>query len=212
MSKIRVVLTVSFLCLMPVLNVAAQKARAPVRDYFPLRVGDSWRYRSDEGEYEFTVKVLSEEKQPDGTIQYLVEKFIGVGVHTWYSKTRGWVLMHRDAYPTQEGLDVKYAPARQFLANPLVVGAKWTWRGKSVMGTDVVEINEIAGVEMVKIPAGTFRAMKIISKVTDGDVAMRKTYWYADGVGLIKSMSEAGATRYGWELVDYNFKKKSRGK
>jgi len=35
-------------------------------DYFPLRVGDSWKYRSttaDGKQSEFTIKVLSEEKE-----------------------------------------------------------------------------------------------------------------------------------------------------
>jgi hypothetical protein len=36
---------------------------------------------------------------------------------------------------------------------------------------------------------------------------MTKTYWYADGVGLVKSMTDSGQIKYGWELVAYSFKK-----
>jgi hypothetical protein len=39
---------------------------------------------------------------------------------------------------------------------------------------------------------------------------MTKRYWYAEGVGLVKSTTEAGQINYGSELVDYSFKKKAK--
>lgn len=209
MSKIRIALTLAFLFPILATNVAAQKSRAPARDYFPLRVGDSWTYRNSEGDSEFTVKVLSAEKQGDDTMRYLVEKHAGAQIHSWYSKLDGWVLMLEEAYVGQEGMKIKYEPARQYLKNPLVVNTKWSWKGKGIVGVDVAESHQVVGAEMVKVPAGRFRAMKIVSKVSDGGAAMTKTFWYADGVGLIKSQTEAGAIKYGSELVDYSFKKKS---
>jgi hypothetical protein len=44
--------------------------------------------------------------------------------------------------------------------------------------------------------------MKIVTKIGGGATPMTRTYWYADGVGLVKSMTEAGQTKYGWELAD----------
>jgi hypothetical protein len=49
--------------------------------------------------------------------------------------------------------------------------------------------------------------MKIVSQVTGAAHPMTKTYWYADGVGMVKTTTEAGPTKYGSELVDYSFKK-----
>ncbi|HEY0346591.1 MAG TPA: hypothetical protein VGC60_00430, partial [Pyrinomonadaceae bacterium] len=67
------------------------------QDYFPLRVGDSWKYRSttaDGKQSEFSVKVLSEEKEAGNTL-YLVETVSTFQpIHDWYSKPSGWVLMH----------------------------------------------------------------------------------------------------------------------
>jgi len=88
--------------------VMAQKPQEPPPDYFPLHVGDWWKYRSttaDGKQSDFTIKVLSDEKQSDGTNQYLVETLTTFQpIHDWYSKPTGWVLMHRIAYPKNEAL------------------------------------------------------------------------------------------------------------
>jgi hypothetical protein len=208
MKTIRLALTLVFLFPLLAAGVVAQnrKPATPVRDFFPLRVGDSWTYRQEETDTEYTVKVLSAEKQADGSTRYQLEKQAGAQIQSWYSKTDGWVLMHGETYVGQQ-LKSTYEPARRFLSNPLVAGEKWTWKGKTVTNIDVIEFNEVVGSETVKVPAGTFRAMKIISKVDDGGAAMTKTYWYADGVGLVKTTTEGGQIKYGWELKDYSFKK-----
>jgi hypothetical protein len=207
MSRIRLILALAFLSAVLPLSGAAQKRTVPVRDYFPLRVGDSWTYRNDEGNTEYTTKVISEEKQPDGIILYLLEQKVGLDIHSWYSKRNGAVLMHREAYPQQEGLDVKHDPARQILPERLVADTKWNWTGKSITGLDVSESSRVVGPELVKVAAGTFRAMKIVSKVSNGEAVMTKTYWYAPGVGLVKTLSESTQLQNGWELVSYSFKK-----
>ncbi|HYG79652.1 MAG TPA: hypothetical protein VD861_04655 [Pyrinomonadaceae bacterium] len=208
MIKARTLLASASLLLLLAALAVAQKSAAPARDYFPLRVGDSWTYRNDEDESEFTVKVLGEEKQSDGQAVYQVERLAGGRIHSWYARTPGWVLVLREANPEQEGIAVKHEPARQFLKNPLVAGAKWTWRGKGMTGADVLEINNVAGPEVVTTPAGRFRAMKVVSRVTDGDAAVTRTTWYAPGVGLVKTLTETPTLRYGWQLSDYSFKNK----
>ncbi|HWT01068.1 MAG TPA: hypothetical protein VN256_12545 [Pyrinomonadaceae bacterium] len=209
MIKARTLPASASLLLLLAALAAAQKSAAPARDYFPLRVGDSWTYRNDEDESEFTVKVLGEEKQPDGGVVYHVERLAGARIHSWYARTPGWVLLLREANPEQEGITVKHEPARQFLKNPLVAGTKWTWKGKGITGTDVLEINNVAGPEVVTTPAGRFRAVKVVSKVTDGDAAVTRTNWYAPGVGLVKTLTETPTLRYGWQLADYSFKNKN---
>jgi hypothetical protein len=54
--------------------------------------------------------------------------------------------------------------------------------------------------------------MKVVSEVSGGQAHMTKTSWYTDGVGLVKSKTEAGQIKYAWELADYNFKNKDRSK
>jgi hypothetical protein len=208
MKRIHLALSLIFLFHLLAPGVVAQnrKPGAPVRDYFPMRVGDSWTYRQEESDAEYTVKVLSAEKQADKSVRYLLEKQAGAQFQSWYSKINGWVLMHAEAYVEQQQKST-YEPARQFLKNPLVAGEKWTWTGKTVTNADVTEFNEVVGAETVKVPAGTFRAMKVVSKVDDGGAVVTKTYWYAAGVGLVKTTTEGGQIKYGWELKDYSFKK-----
>jgi hypothetical protein len=212
MIKARTFPTIALTIFLLTMSAAAQKSKAPVPDYFPLRVGDSWTYRSTSGETKYSLKVLGEEKQADGTIRYLVEKLAGAIVHMLFSKTSGWVLMHSERYPEHEGLEAKYEPARQYLKNPLVAGSKWEWKGKDSTQTEVEENNQVVGLEKVAVRAGKFRAMKVVSRVTGAATPMTRTYWYADGVGLVKTMTEAGQIKYGWELADYSFKNKDRNK
>jgi hypothetical protein len=209
MIKIRQLLALVFALVLLTTTVSAQKAKATASpDYFPLRVGDSWKYRSTvSSDTEAIVKVVSAEKQADGTMRYLLEKVSGAKIDNWYSKTNGWVLMHREAYPEHEGLEMKYEPAKQYLRNPLVAGATWSWKGKSTTQNEMSESYTVIGPEMVEVPAGKFRAMKIVGKVSEASAMMTKTYWYVDGVGLVKYTTEAGPTNYGFELIDYSFKK-----
>lgn len=209
MSKFR--LLNSLLLILFALTVVAQKPKEPPPDYFPLRVGDWWKYRSttaDNKQSEFTIKVLGDEKQPDGTTRYHVETLTTFqSIHDWYSKPAGWVLMHRIAYPKNEALKAEYQPVKQYLKNPLGAGATWDWKGKGMMGVDIEESSRVVGPEMVEVPAGKFQAMKVETKVIQGGMPVQKTYWFANWIGMVKSMTDSGSVKSTTELVDYSFKK-----
>src|SRR5882724_172152 len=193
------------------LAVVAQKPQQPPPDYFPLRVGDWWKYRSttaDGKQSEFTIKVLSDEKQGDGTNLYLVETLTTFQpINDWYSKPSGWVLMHRIAYPKNEALKAEYQPVKQYLKNPLSVGSAWEWKGKGMMGVDIEESSRVTSSEAVEVPAGKFQAMKVETRVIQGGPPVTKTYWFANWVGMVKSMTNTGSVKSTTELLDYSFKK-----
>jgi hypothetical protein len=173
------------------------------KDYFPLSVGDSWKYRSttaDGKQSEFTIKVLSEAKE-NGKTLYLVETVSTFQpIHDWYSKPSGWVLMHRQEY-VQTGNKAEYQPTKQFLKNPLASGDSWKWKGTGMMGLEIDESNEVSGPETVSVAAGKFEAMKVMTKVVQGGAPVTKTYWYAPGVGLVKSMTDTGSVKSTTELI-----------
>ena len=176
------------------------------RDYFPLNVGDSWNYRSttaDGKQSDFTIKVLNETKE-NGNPLYLVETVSTFQpIHDWYSKPSGWVLMHRQEY-VKAGQKAEYQPTKQFLKNPLTSGDSWTWKGKGMMGLEIEESNEVSGPETVTVPAGKFEAMKVMTKVVQGGAPVTKTYWYAPGVGLVKSMTDTGSVKSTTELLEHS--------
>ena len=179
------------------------------KDYFPLRVGDSWKYRSttaDGKQSEFSIKVLSEEKD-NGSTLYLVETVSTFQpIHDWYSKPTGWVLMHRQEY-VKTGSKAEYQPTKQFLKNPLASGDSWHWKGKGMMGLEIDESNQVSGPETVSVTAGKFEAMKVMTNVIQGGTPVTKTYWYAPGVGLVKSMTDTGSVKSTTELLEYSGKK-----
>ena len=187
---------------------AGKPKSKPGADYFPLRVGDSWTYRNTE-EGGHTLKVLSEEPHEGGTVRFIVEVLSGVKINNIYSKENGWVLFHGETYPEHEGLQATYDPPKQLLPNPLVVGQKWEWTGKDPTQVEHRESSRVVGVESVTVPAGKFRAMKVVTEITGASVPLIRTSWYADGVGLVKTSSVGGQIKYGSELTDYSFKKEA---
>jgi uncharacterized protein DUF3108 len=205
-------IAVLVLTLLALAAAAGQKPKEPPPDYFPLRAGDWWKYQSttaDGKQSEFTTKVLSAEKQSDGSTLYQVEiQSAFKPIHEWYSKPTGAVVWHREAYTSNEAMKVTFDPVRQYLKNPPATGATWSWKGKGMMGVDIDESNQVIGSEAIEVPAGKFQAMKVESKVNQGGTLVTKTYWYANWVGLVKSMTDTGSVKSSSQLVDYSFKKR----
>lgn len=197
------------LALLPAL---AQQPQDPPPDYFPLRVGDWWKYRSttiDGKQSEFTIKVLSTENQAAGTDLHLVETISTFQpIHDWYSKPAGQVLMHRIAYPKNDALKADYQPVKLYLKNPLSVGSSWQWKGKGMMGVEIEESSRVTGTETVEVPAGRFQAMKVETNVVQGGTPVKKTSWFANGVGMVKSTTDAGSMQSTSVLLDYSFKQR----
>ena len=209
MSKPAILGAIALLTSLLTVDAARQKPPQVTADYFPLRVGDSWTYRNSEaGGY--TLKVLSEEPQEGGPARYLVEVRSEVIIQNVFSKAGDWVLLHSENYPEHEGLKAAYEPPRQYLRNPLVAGQKWEWSGKDPTQVERHETYRVVGLEDITVPAGKFRAMKVVSEISSGPGRMTKTYWYAEGVGLVKTTTEGGQIKYGSELTDYSFKKKPK--
>ena len=207
LSLLRPLCTIALAVLVAVPKAGSKEAKPAPVDFFPLRVNDSWTYRNSSDDSQFTLKVIKELKQEDGSIRYLMEMLAGVRVHRYFSKPEGWVLLHFEPYPEHEGLEAKYEPPKKYLQNPLVPGFKWQWSGKDYTHQEVAEDNAVAKLEEVTVPAGKFRAMKLVSQVTGAATPMTRTYWYAADVGLVKTTTEAKTMQYGSELVDYSFKK-----
>ena len=209
MNKLGIFVVLGMATLVLAAEARPTKKPAPAKtngDYFPLKVGYTWTYRNSEaGGY--TVKVLGEEPHEGTQPQYQVELLAGVKIRQVCSKIDGWVLLHSEDYVEHEGLKAAYNPPKQLLPNPLVVGQKWEWTGKDPTQVEYHETSRTVGVENVTVPAGKFRAMKVITEISGGSTPKTKTNWYADGVGLVKSATEAGQMKYGSELTDYSFKK-----
>jgi len=61
------------------------------------------------------------------------------------------------------------------------------------------------------LPAGKFKAMKVVCEVTQNGAKANKTYWYGPNIGLVKSITESGPVKSTTELVSYDFPKLQPG-
>ena len=124
---------------------ALAKAKAPP-DYFPLRLHDWWKYRSTQANgntSEFTLSVVSEEKQPDGTVRRCVELTNpNPLIRDWYTKAPGDVLLHDEEYLGGGG-KAAFEPPRLLLQLPLHPGSTWRWSGTGRAGVRIEESSEV---------------------------------------------------------------------
>ncbi len=193
------------------LALGAPTPKPPPPDYYPLATGSWWKYQStteDGKKSEFTVRVLASEPTADGTLMYKVAiETPWQTIHEYYTKPQGWVLEHMQVY-TSNGLEGIFKPVKQFLRNPLAVGATWSWSGTGMMDTEISEDNKVSASEAVTVPAGTFTALQVVTDVHQGGQQVKKTYWYANHVGMVKSHTENSSVKSTTVLLDFSFRRK----
>jgi hypothetical protein len=113
-----------------------------------------------------------------------------------------------------EPIETLYKPAATFPATMKVgdrneATAKVTRQGQE---TEIKLSVELAAVETVTVPKGTFEGcLKLVYTTTFGEREMKRTVWYAEGVGMVKTESGGGGGRDGQqrpprvaELTDYS--------
>ena len=169
-----------------------------------------------------TAEVVATEKQEDGSTWYK-QKFYtdpSMPFYIWYSKPSGWVKRHREMSERngQVTLDDYYvrasdqAKVMDFLKNPPTVDSTWAWKGNrpspqvppTKTETFLDESNQVINVEEVKVPAGTFKAVKVVTpgvqttktiisipnmedRTIESKVNLTKTTWYVNHLGYVKS-------------------------
>ncbi|MGL5080426.1 MAG: hypothetical protein ACRC8A_02955 [Microcoleaceae cyanobacterium] len=195
--------------LLTITTTSAQYPEVPPPDYFPLPVGAVWNYESTShtgGKSNWSQKVLQLEKQPDGSFLYQVEISSGFPIQDWYSKPPGWVLMHKELYVNNKQ-EAVFQPTRQYLRNPLAVADTWKWQGTGMNQIEISESSQVAAAEEVNVPAGKFQAMKVVTDVIQGGALVKKTYWYVNHLGLVKSMTDSNGVQSTSVLLSYSFPK-----
>ncbi len=188
----------------------AQTRPVPPPDYYPLPVNAWWKYQSTTSagnKSDFTFKVLKTEKQADGSTWIQTEVQSGSQFFNWYSKPKGWVMEHKMVYP-QNNMEGVYQPVKKFIKNPMGKGDTWTWKGTGMMDVEIAESSTVLGPEQVVVPAGKFTAMKVVADVVQGGATVKRTQWFANYVGMVKSTVESSGFQSTTELIDYSFRKK----
>ena len=161
------------------------------------RIGDRWFHTWSAG-IQKGIK-LSESlgiREVGGVRYYVlrVEK-----AHWYYTMDFHWVMQMQESRVVARAV-----PPHPFFLWPLEVGKSWAYHGVFEEERQVQPMREIfrvAGIERVDVPAGSFRAFKIVR--TAGE-ATSDEYWYAPEVRwYVKWIGKRGKDRFEEVLQDY---------
>jgi len=205
-------MVVLFLVFLTATFCYAATTKTPPPDYFPLKVGYWWKYKTVEKGYEFTLKVTGVEKVKNIDC-YKIETWTKMGDEEklsfveYYTKDKDFVLVHKLLYPANN-MTVEYETARKYLMNPSKAGDKWDWKGKGMMDVDMEEVYVTEKTDTVKVPAFPkgIATIYVGVMVKQGGAEVKKIYWYANGIGLVKSFTDSGTFQSTAELIQYNLK------
>lgn len=188
------------------LFLAQQTIAAPALTYFPLTSGAEWTRKGDDGS-RITIRVVG--PKTVGSIRCIVVETRTVRegservVSNCYLATDREVLIVEAA---AGGRTVVLDPPRPLLMLPPAMGKSWTWSPRN-LPVDIKVTDRWVREETVRVPAGTFRTVKVESSTVRGDVTITIQTWYALGVGVVKVEREQvgpGVGREGGsELISY---------
>lgn len=173
------------------------KDRPPAGPYLATRVGDKLTYEvnTSKNPAEVSDTVTEVEKKGDETIVTFARTVKGRdgATITKLSASPKGVFRHTFGPAT---IDPPECPLK-LPANP---GDDWAGGAPTLKGPGRRSV--VRGEEEIEVPAGKFKALKIETESNLGGEA-RMTYWYARGVGLVKSAAKVGDTERGFVLKSF---------
>ena len=162
------------------------------------RRGDRWIYEWTSGDDRGTrtAEVL-EPRTVNGVEYYVVE--VGVTSQQYYTKD-----LHYAASVQASRVLARAVPPQPWFRWPLTTGAQWEYRGtyeESQGAKARHDAFSVVGLEPVTVPAGTFRAFKVVRK-SDGPDSDQ--YWYAPDVRwYIRWIGRRGDVEFDEQLKIY---------
>ncbi len=194
--KIFILLLIYFLALI-LLGLAHSEGKPSGPEYYPLKEGHRWTYivsRVDGKGKKFTQEVTVPGKDKYKGKEYIIlqQKDKRGKVRSFCIKDNTGVYWKRLSGTSKflvggSSVFTKPIPILQF---PLTVGTKWDWEGTLKVPLFVdkkIKMRcRVVAEEEIKVPAGTFRCLKIhIHQLRNKEVS-DEYGWYAPGIGQIK--------------------------
>jgi hypothetical protein len=155
--------------------------------YFPTQVGAKWTYETAGGGEAVCVLTAAEGKG-DETSLTLEWEYKDKDRETQKTVEK---LRVSTAGVYRLGIDKKvYDPPECMLKLPFEFGGTWEWRLK---GDDKFKKPyKAVAEEEVKVPAGSYKALRVESGITGTTIKLEWTYWYAPDVGIVKRRFKDG--------------------
>jgi len=176
------------------LALCALQDEAP--DYFPLKIGNEWRFKGDEGEIIWTIEKAEKVGDTEGLVMKTVSK-IGDQQKT----VRTWITAGKEGVAVHKTDEEEVKPCQPWIKFPLKKGEKWTSKYKG--GTSSFQVGAEAD---LRVPAGKFKCFPV-SESFRGKRTYTITYWFAKDTGPVRvRWVEAGMQ------LDFNLVKFTPGK
>lgn len=198
MLRIRCCLTC--LAVMSVLTawLHGQEKKLREQAYYPLLVGNVWRYVNNVGSESVTRVVRTEKVQNEEG--YRLETTVGNQV-----VSSEVLAVRSDGIYRLAANDVPIEPPVPVLKWPIKEGASWPVaarvKDKTIQGT----LSIAASAEKVVTRGGEFACLKVHGENLQlGNQKLNATYWYAPEVGPVKVTIKLGEQETSLELVEFN--------
>jgi hypothetical protein len=156
-----------------------------VGDYYPLKVGTQWHYRTTvNGKDSQVTTRLSNNEMIDGQLLARLDAMVGgntIAVTEHLTATANGVFRNR-----VNGIPVQ--PPYCMLKYPIKEGD--SWKSDYVVGKDRFSVVSTCTKAEVTVPAGKYTAIKVYSEALLNGQSVTIVFWYAEGVGPVKEEVE----------------------
>jgi hypothetical protein len=176
----------------------------PAPNYYPLEAGNEWQYRLTANQKTIsTTARIAKVETIDGVALARLETNVGgkTAASEHLQQTDKGVFRHRFN-------GVQSIPPFLLLKYPAKSGIRWSGEFKN--GVEMAKYTCHMDEETVEVPAGEFKAIKVVADVDTGQLQLRTTYWFAQDVGIVKQTADAGNLEILMELEKYDVKKPRR--
>jgi len=175
--------------------------RPPPANYYPLQVGNKWHYR-----------VVANGVNGNCYIHLAaIDEIAGIKAGRLEAVLNGNTVATEHVGQTAEGVfryrnnGVDISPPFCMLKYPPKDGDKWEgqFNAGGMVGKFQCQAHEVE----VEVPAGKFKAVRIDMKVQEGGTSATTSYWFADGVGMVRQTIEIPNLNILMELERFEPKK-----
>ena len=181
----RLALLVTLVAIFPLAAAPLPKAKDGHTHFLPTRVGDKRVSEIRGGDSAFELaEVVSEVEQKGDVVRVTMSKQLnGASPTEWTFEVTGTGVV----LVATGGKDL--ATPRPYLRLPAKPGSSWTWDQEEPGVAPAKVTRTVAGWEVVEVPAGKYRALKVETKLESPRVpTLTGTYWFAPGVGEVKAV------------------------
>jgi len=161
--------------------VKAQESRS----YYPLKVGNKWTYQIESDTIaKGTAKLTNQIAK--------IEKIDEVPLSRLETTAKGKIVASEHLSINDKGIfrnrynGIEVTPPICMLKFPVKKGS--SWKTESNVGDEKLKVSCKSDEEEIEVPAGKFKTIKVImdAEVTGAGIIVSTTYWFAQGVGVVK--------------------------